>query len=263
MSGFYIGVDGKARKVKGGYIGVDGKARKIKKGYIGDENGVARLCWSGIEPVFADNSWEQIATACQTRQIPDTWQIGDQKEMTINGVNYAIDIIGKNHDDYSDGSGKAPLTFQMHDCYATKFPMKPTGSNSGGWKTSTMRETHLPSILALMPTKVQNAIKEVDKRTGQGNYNSTIIVTADKLFLLSEVEVQASASHARLDEGVQYAYYQTDENKKKYIGGASSSYWLRSPSKADAVAFVAIEKSGYSGIYYGNSNSGVAFAFCF
>lgn len=30
--------------MSGFYIGVDGKARKIKKGYIGDENGVARLC---------------------------------------------------------------------------------------------------------------------------------------------------------------------------------------------------------------------------
>lgn len=48
MSGFYIGIDGKARKVKGAYVGVDGVARKIKKGYIGDENGVARLCWSDV-----------------------------------------------------------------------------------------------------------------------------------------------------------------------------------------------------------------------
>ena len=55
MSGVYIGVDGKARKVKGGYIGIDGKARKIKKGYIGDENGVARLCYqSSIEWIKYD-----------------------------------------------------------------------------------------------------------------------------------------------------------------------------------------------------------------
>ena len=43
--GIYIGVDGKARKVKKAYIGVDGKARKIKKGYIGID-GVARLFYS-------------------------------------------------------------------------------------------------------------------------------------------------------------------------------------------------------------------------
>lgn len=43
----YIGVDGKARKVKRSYIGVDGKARKIRRGYIG-VGGVARLCYSSV-----------------------------------------------------------------------------------------------------------------------------------------------------------------------------------------------------------------------
>lgn len=45
----YLGVSGKARKVKKAYIGVDGKARKIKKMYIGDANGKARLFWSGSD----------------------------------------------------------------------------------------------------------------------------------------------------------------------------------------------------------------------
>ena len=47
----YIGVDGKARKIKKGYVGVDGKARKIKKAYIGI-GGVARPCWSGGELAY-------------------------------------------------------------------------------------------------------------------------------------------------------------------------------------------------------------------
>lgn len=41
----YIGVNGKARKVKDIYIGVNGKARKVKKAYIG-VNGKARLCYT-------------------------------------------------------------------------------------------------------------------------------------------------------------------------------------------------------------------------
>lgn len=45
-NGPYIGIDGKARKIKAGYIGVDGVARKIKVGYIG-VNGVARPFWAG------------------------------------------------------------------------------------------------------------------------------------------------------------------------------------------------------------------------
>lgn len=46
----YIGVDGKARKIKRSYVGVDGVARKIKKAYIGI-GGVARPCWS-LEPAY-------------------------------------------------------------------------------------------------------------------------------------------------------------------------------------------------------------------
>ena len=47
----YIGVDGKARKVKKMYIGVDGVARKIKKAYIG-VGGVARPCFTGGELAY-------------------------------------------------------------------------------------------------------------------------------------------------------------------------------------------------------------------
>lgn len=43
--GIYVGVDGKARKVKKAYVGVDSKARKIKKGYIG-VGGIARQFFS-------------------------------------------------------------------------------------------------------------------------------------------------------------------------------------------------------------------------
>lgn len=45
--GIYVGVDNIARKVKKMYVGVDGVAHKVKKVYVGDENGKARLAWSG------------------------------------------------------------------------------------------------------------------------------------------------------------------------------------------------------------------------
>ena len=67
------------------------------------------------------------------KQVPDTWNVGDSCMMAFGKKNYQIDIIGKNHDDYADGSGKAPLTFQMHTCYATEYKMNNSGSNTGGW----------------------------------------------------------------------------------------------------------------------------------
>lgn len=49
--GAYIGVSGKARKIKKMYFGVGGKARKVKKGYIG-VGGVARQFFSS-EPTVS------------------------------------------------------------------------------------------------------------------------------------------------------------------------------------------------------------------
>lgn len=54
--GGYLGVGGKARKIKKGYIGIGGTARKIKKGYIG-VGGVARLFYTAFTlPTFTGNS---------------------------------------------------------------------------------------------------------------------------------------------------------------------------------------------------------------
>jgi hypothetical protein len=43
--GMYVGVGGKARKIKKAYVGIGGKARKIKKAYVGI-GGKARLVWT-------------------------------------------------------------------------------------------------------------------------------------------------------------------------------------------------------------------------
>ena len=59
--GLYIGVDGKARKVKKIYTGINGKARKVKKGYIGID-GKARLFFSGEKKL----SYYGTATALTT-----------------------------------------------------------------------------------------------------------------------------------------------------------------------------------------------------
>ena len=264
MSGYYIGVDGKARKVKGCYIGIDGKAHKVKKGYIG-VNGVARLCYALFDgdPVFANNTWEKIALACETGNVPETWAVGDQKTMTINGTNYTVDIIGKNHDDYSNNSGKAPLTFQLHDCYGTAYMMSSVGNNTKGWGNSDMRSTHLPSILALMPAEVRAKIKEVNKITTTGNKSSTTATTADKLFLLSEIEVFGSNTKSHPGEGTQYAYYKSGNSKAKKRSGTSSIWWERSPEKDNKYNYCSVATDGVPNTNSPDAAYGVSFAFCF
>lgn len=263
MSGFYIGVDGKARKVKGGYIGIDGKARKIKKGYIG-VNGVARLCWSGFDPVLANNTWEEIAAACAAGSVPDEWAVGDSKTMNIGGVDYVVDIIGKNHDDYSDGSGKAPLTFQLHDCLNTTYSLQSTNTNGMGWNGCDLRNTALPKVLADMPSEVQSAIRAVYKQTVVGGtYGTDVYTSEDKLFVLSEIEVLGNRNFSKAGEGSRYAYYANGGSKVKKVNGAASDWWLRSPQLHSTSAFCQVTASGGTTANYANALLGVSFAFCF
>ena len=167
--------------------------------------GTQSMSLFSVDPVFANNSWAGVVTACRRGNVPSTWVVGDSMPMTIGGTDYQVDIIGKSHDDYYDGSGKAPLTFQLHDCYGTGYGMNDTETVVGGWKSSKMRTEYLPSILALMPESVKNGIREVSKKNAATS--SSIVTSADKLFLLSEIEIFGSRTISAAGEGTQYSYY--------------------------------------------------------
>ena len=214
-----------------------------------------------IDSVFANNSWEMIIAACRSGSVPGSWVVGNSKNMTINGAEYQIDIIGKNHDDYADGSGKAPLTFQLHDCY-TFTTINSSGGNYGGWKACEMRTTFLPNILALMPAEVQNGIREVNKVTSTGATSTDLETVPDKLFLLSEVEIRDRNAYSVSGEGARYEYYDTNPIKKKYNDNYYT-YWTRSPCRYDRAHFVAINSSESSTETLTESSQPIPFAFCF
>ena len=211
---------------------------------------------------FADNDWSAIIAACHSGSVPSTWVVGNSKTMTINGASYQVDIIGKNHDDYSDGSGKAPFTFQLHDCYGTTYAMNSSNTNDGGWTSCAMRSTHLPAILSQMPTEVQNGIREVNKLT-TSNRGTIINTTADKLFLLSEVEIFGSTNDSAAGEGTQYDYYKAGNSKVKKRNGSTAQWWERSPTASSYAGFCIVFSDGYAGSYASNRANGVAFGFCF
>lgn len=215
------------------------------------------------EANFADNTWAQIIAACQRGTVPETWAVGNQKTMTIGGTDYTFDIIGKYHDDYADGSGKAPLTLQMHDCYATAYAMNTLAANNIGWHNCAMRTTHLPAILALMPTDVQAGICEVTKKTSVGGASSTIAPVSDKLFLLSEVEIFGAATYSAAGEGTQYDYYKAGNSKVKKRSGAAAYWWSRSPLIQNARRFCQCTSNGSVASADTSDARSVAFGLCF
>lgn len=258
-------VNGTEYEVTSGSCLVAGTKYDIKKGRtLINGTGFDITFAPSYDPVFANNTWEQIIAACRNNEVPDTWKVADHKPMTINGVDYQIDIIGKNHDTYSDGSGKAPLTFQLHDCYGELKNMNSKNTNKGGWTSCAMRSTHLPAILALMPTKVQNGIREVKKLTSEGILNATTInATADKLFLLSEIEIFGKVTHSKSGEGTQYDYYKAGNSKVKKYNGLANSWLERSLRSKNKENFCVVGGNGNASYGYASYEYGVAFAFCF
>lgn len=197
--------------------------------------------------------------------------VGDQVTLPLDGTNYAFDVIGFNHDalttptayGVATATGKAGITFQLHDCYADVNRMNSSNTNSGGWTSCAMRQTHLPAILALMPTEVQNGIREVNKLTSAGSQSSTINTTADKLFLLSEIEIFGSVSYSKSGEGTQYDYYKAGNSKVKNRNGGAAYWNERSPLKDDSTQFCMVSNTGTADYGGASSAAGVAFGFCF
>ena len=192
--------------------------------------------------------------------------IGDQVTLSLNGTNYAFDIIGFNHDTLTGtaaygeetATGKAGITFQMHDLFATYYPMNSSNTNSGGWKSSAMRTSTMATMKGYMPAAWQTAIKPVNKVSGTGGGSTSGTETvSDNCFLLAEIEIFGSTKYSVSGEGTQYAYYKAGNSKIK-----NAAWWERSPYSGDSRYFCSVYNNGnfmYSNADYSN---GVAFGFC-
>ena len=253
--GHYANIGSAAREIEVGTVRLNGVAREIESGMtlVG---GVAREIAFSSAPAFADVTWEQVIIACQNNEVPDTWAVGDSKPMTINGTSYQIDIIGKNHDDYADGTGKAPLTFQMHDCYGTLYSINGTSVTKVAWGSSRMKKTELPGILKTMPSEVQSGIREVSK-TARKTTN------AETLFLLSEYEIFGRKTYAYTEEGSQYAYYADGNSTIKNFNGSARLWLTRSERNITEGSYGCVSINGGASSTNTDNKSGVAFGFCF
>lgn len=114
-----------------------------------------------------------------------------------------------------------------------------------------------------MPVEVQNGIREVNKLTSAGSQSSTINTTADKLFLLSEIEIFGNVSYSKSGEGTQYDYYKAGNSKVKNRNGGAAYWNERSPLKDGSTQFCMVSNTGTADYGGASSAAGVAFGFCF
>lgn len=227
-------------------------------------------------------SWAEIAEIAKAGRAACVFNIGDEKTITLStGEKITLVILGFFHDTYYDSEydedTSYTITFGMKNCLATRYQMNASNTNVGGWESSKMRTSVMPTLLSQLPADLQSVIKSVYKKTSAGNKSTTITTTNDKLFLLSEVEVNGTTATTYADEGEQYAYFKRNGGYVQYGNdgyypngikalsngdGDSCGWWLRSPSVAYTYYFRYVSAGGYVGTGYAGSSYGVSFGFC-
>lgn len=215
------------------------------------------------------STWSEINAASLDGTANTKWSVGDEKTITLTtGEEVTLQILGFNHDDLADGSGKVGITFGMKNLLATLYPMNSTSTNVGGWDSSVMRTSTMATLLTRLPSDLQSVIKQVSKKTTTGNQQTTITISTDKLFLFSEVELDGTNMSGYANEGSQYEYWQNHDAQadliKKLSNGSGSNtiWWLRSPLVSVATAFRYIFNNGFMSNGYPSSSWGVCFGFC-
>ena len=203
-----------------------------------------------LSPVFSENSWEDIATACELNMIPASWKVGDEKIMEFSDENQTIVILDKFHDYYSSNTKVAPLTFGMKNCLSTKDEFISYGYSAD-----------LEKLIALLPETLQSRLKGVYKtdRYSSGQYPDR------KVFTFSEAEITGIAPTHRYGyiHNDIYEYYKNTQNRIKRINNESVDYWLRDfNDRQQYVLF--IDVAGISrGAAAGSAKEGISFGFCF
>lgn len=154
-------------------------------------------------------------------------------------------IVGINHDDLADGSGKAGLTFEATNSALGYQKMNATNTNAGGWEKSELRgRLNSGDLWSLLPAELQSKVKAVKKLTDNqgGGKAGTPTATTDKVFLLSATEVWGDMQ----SDGTQYEYYKSKGvTTSNYSGASSSNYhWTRSVYPNSSTSFRFVRNSG-------------------
>ena len=181
-----------------------------------------------------------------------------------NGKTLEYRIVGINHDDLADGSGKAGLTFEATNTALSTQRMNATDTNAGGWEKSELRgRLNSGDLWSLLPSELQSKVKSVKKMTDNkgGGTAGTPSATTDKVFLLSSTEVWGDLDH----DGTQYEYYKSKGvTRSNYSGASSSTYhWARSVRPSTSTYFRYVSSNGDWDSYFATNTYCVFPAFSF
>ena len=196
-------------------------------------------------------TWEEINRIAQEGEASQYFYIGEEKKMTLStGEEVSMVILGFDHDDLADGTGKAKITFGMKHLLSSRT----TGATnySQYWQDTTIYDI-ISSLLPRFPSDVQAFLKKVTKKSTNGN---NYIESSDHFlfpFSRSEVGVETTVITAEV-----YEYYNTIGSRIKCLSngvGSVSEWHLRDTAYG-------IDGTGGLMSMVLNRTCGICFGFC-
>ena len=222
---------------------------------------------------FETDSWEVIAQAIKDGYT-SKYKIGDTKKIEVSGYGTFTVRIANMSTPAECENGEFSQTacgfvIEFADII-TELVMNSSGSNTGGYSQSELRDFINNDIYNALPNDLKNIIVDTKVVSSHGSVDSNNFTSIDKLYLLSTKEIWGEnlTYDSSCDYTKQLDYYKnlgvTSTNFSEVIKNSSGTkyWWTRSASSNSAYNFYNVGSGGdYSNSSRGYSLFGVSPAF--
>ena len=235
-----------------------------------NEKGELEVYDAPIPKSFSEDSWDVIAANVRAGNL-SRYKVNDTKEIEITGYGKKIVRIANTStpdECKKDGFSQTACGFVVEfQDIITYYSANPYYDNYGGWKDSDVNKFLNGTIINKFPKDLKENIIETYVVSNNGYYNSTLLNSTEKLYLLSTKEVYGTngsfsdPSHSKTRQLDYYEIYNSYSNKIKSYNGYSEYWWLRSAYTDGTDAFYRVDSAGHYWGTYAISYYGVAPAF--
>lgn len=222
---------------------------------------------SFVDPILANNTWEQISKVAREGKAATLWNVGDTKSFVMDGVTYKAQIVGFDHYDVADptayGREKAGILFQFEKTTTSSYQMNSTDSTTGGYIAMKLCST-VEGFINSIESDLSNVIQQVSINY-LSKYNATSASSTKlKIFLPTEFEIFGENVYAPINIGEQYPFYAAGNSPIKTLatGSTKKSWWLRSLRKSSSTNGIVVYTSGNSYTQSVRNYASVAPVFC-
>ena len=195
---------------------------------------------------FATASWAKISEICEAGEAEQYFKLGDKKAFTVSGDSktyYAV-IIGFNHDDKADGSGKAGITCRFGTTVTPGYTA--AADTNGRWSSVKVRTTYYGVTLwGKIESELRSVIKQVTKRTYSKAANG-YETTNDYLWNLSGAECGFTNYP---DEGAMYPIFEENANKSWTKSLTATDLLLTDSTYGGYIGKYVVRTTQYTGTY--------------